>query len=1804
MLLLITGTSASQSYPLSRDDAAIRSAVNYLLSCQNEDGGFNNRPDITTSNLIVTANTAMALALSGDIGRATKGEKTPLDYLLENPPDENTNGGKLGRYVMGLVASGGDPYNVGGVDFVERLKECAKPPYGEENLFAESYILLGLAAVGEERSSEVQAFVTYLKSKQYDSSGWGWGDAGPDLDTTGIAACALLAAGEPPTSESISNAISYMRGKQNEDGGFPSSGMSADSNAISDAWVMLALNAAVQDPSDWKKVTNTPISHLLSCQQEDGVFWWMPDSQGAVGYLAEETSYSIIALMGEKLPIKAPTPEAAEGAAVTIQVLGDGSPIFSGGVEVGTEGFVKDGFEIRNPTVLGALQETGIGYALGDPSNRGYPCVFDLAGFGMALYFVDGSLQMGPVGEHDLKGDECILVSAPDTVLPLRMEAPGEVITGDGFTIEVYSEGLDDEGNIVTSLVEGAIVTLESTHFSAIYATDADGVTPEIKLSEAGEYDVKAEKGGFISTFYLNCGHHVINCLSGEPVVATIHVLGNGAPLFSGNVQVQTADFNKDEFVIENPTAMGALDMTGIGYSLSEWDWGLFVSDVAGYGAPNFYVNGAQAPVGLDQYRLGGGECIVVSAPWSASPLYLKSPSDAVVGEPFKIKVESEEYDSSWNLVRAPVQGATVTVGTSVYSTEADGFTPDIELDQAGEYEVRADKPGYIGTFYLNCGPHIISCQRAEHTDVTIHVLGNGGELFSKMVSVSSVGFTMNGFSIDNPTAMGALDRTGVLYSLSQWDWGLFVSDVAGYGSPSFYLDGELSPVGLDQSYLNGEEWITVSAPYTVSPLYLDAPSGCLVGEAFNVLVKTEVYDANWNLIMVPVAGAKVIIENDPNSPYTTNSLGIASITLHDTGKYNVKVEKDGYIGTYYLIPGGYRVIDCTGKSGILSVTKTADRSSAQPSEIITYIISISNNDTSAVTEVNATDLLLMDSTFIYSDPWPDEIKGNEIRWRFPEIPPGGRKNITLNVKVSETMASGYALVNCVEVAALNATKVPIPHAVDCDEVFIGIATPLVVTKIVDKSSAKGEDQLKYTIKICNNDNSPMTDVAVRDVFSKQVKFISAVPSPIQELEVEERFEELVWSFSSIQPGRCEEIVLVVDLPAVEDFIFGMEQRVVGEGYVFVANDYSTAPPDYILTNDVIASAINGSGKMVKAFGNAFVRVSEHGTELKAREHGSGRYESEDLVNVESEHKSIEIAKIASATYGNSTFNLYNNRTLNYLSRWTEEWRGKNHITGTSIHECYRYANSIDRNSYINLDDKSASIKADSQFEGMCHFGILQKTGSGKGSAGFESNEDYAGSFRIYQVANGTSLKYNKSASGEGFVTTDRRINDCQRSYESGSGIYESDELIEAQTKYIAKDINLSAKQTSLEIGDGIFINNTMKWGEGTWFREVRKNSTTFIGEEFSSLDRLNKQTIARGFGDLTTDADFSGMAKFRAIFTNTTKDYSNSTSLEAPMGQLRDPTIDLEDGYLGEYTIHRRVMFSGGYKYGWPHIHAEKSGEIIYGSDKAFARYNISLENDGNRALGPIVAMDLFPPGAVFVNSSESPSTLMPDSLGWTFVSLPIGGKVTMELWLDVTNCRVDELVNRIEASGSYNGNVTTTSAFSAIEINWLQFAQASELTATKNGELDQNDPRVIVFTLKIQNLGEREMVARVTDSLPEGMTLLDSSVNPASIDGDVITWNLIDIGPYEAKTIVYKAEAVRSGEFLNRALIESWSLDGSRLSPIYANAIVEIPTFEGEHPAKGWQPPDWDLQYDEYSNNVTCEEICNQTEIDWGGG
>ena len=264
-------------------------ALEYLKTQQNTDGGFGSgfSPDSTISS---TADAVLAIMASGgDLAAFDQGGSTPLTYL-ETQASSAASAGDLAKLILAAVAAGKNPRQFGNVDSVAKLEALAGPDgrIGSDVDTFVSHTLAVLALKSAQRPIPAAA-VELLKTAQQENGSWAWdGSAATagDTNTTAFAVQALVAAGEASGSDAVTKALTYYKGIQNEDGGWPyqnPSDFGTATDANSTAMTIQAILAAGQDPAgtDWAAAGGaTPLSALESLQNESGAFAWqaaMPD---------------------------------------------------------------------------------------------------------------------------------------------------------------------------------------------------------------------------------------------------------------------------------------------------------------------------------------------------------------------------------------------------------------------------------------------------------------------------------------------------------------------------------------------------------------------------------------------------------------------------------------------------------------------------------------------------------------------------------------------------------------------------------------------------------------------------------------------------------------------------------------------------------------------------------------------------------------------------------------------------------------------------------------------------------------------------------------------------------------------------------------------------------------------------------------------------------------------------------------------------------------------------------------------------------------------------------------------------------------------------------------------------------------------------------------------------------------------------------------------------------------------------------------------------------------------------------------
>jgi uncharacterized repeat protein (TIGR01451 family) len=858
-----------------------------------------------------------------------------------------------------------------------------------------------------------------------------------------------------------------------------------------------------------------------------------------------------------------------------------------------------------------------------------------------------------------------------------------------------------------------------------------------------------------------------------------------------------------------------------------------------------------------------------------------------------------------------------------------------------------------------------------------------------------------------------------------------------------------------------------------------------------------------------------------------------------------------------------------------ISLVKTPDKKAVTVGEVVTYSFVVENVGTTTVIDLSLFDDLLNETVELNRtvlDPGGVAVGTADYTVR-PEDLPGP--------VINNATATGIAIIRIVgpgDISQSPGTSVDGEPVRAEDSAVVNVTAPppkINVTKTALQKSVRPGDEITYIIEIVEENSTPVVTLTVNDTFSRLVEFVSADPSP---LEVGDRWQS--WVEETDENGRIN-ITLVVRVPKTQNFTFDMGQGISGVGFVRVANNYYTAPPSYVLSNTVtVTNSIDGI--IDRDIETVF--VGEVGTELSTREHGSGSYDNEEILRMRTENKSISMEKDVSAAYAPTTLGLYNGRVVEYSSRWSQVARAKNRITGASMTEAYRYATSIDRNSKFFLDKNESVMEIDSVFDGMAEIGFFKMPSNTSGPRStpiFELGEDYVGSFRVSERVDeyGRGVSYEKSAAGSGLVVGDRRIGSSQRSYESGTGAYESEEIIETATNYIAKDINLTHAPAYQNLTDATAIDASGRWKEGMY---SKTSGSSLIGGEYTSIDRLDKESVFRGLNDLSTEADFVGNARYRVVVADRSE---NATAIRS------GGFIDFDEVYSGDYSVARKVILSGVPKYDHPHISISKVGESDPNSSQVM--YAITVTNDGNAPLENVSIEDTFPQGTAYLSSSLRPEITAERAI-WNVENLAAGGVLKIDLTLDVTEYG-GSLVNVVKATAeAEDGSAVKATNFTVLEAEWLSCCP-DEIFASNSGEVDPILENVILYRLTVQNLQDGPIVARIEDTLPTGLSLLGSSLMPSDHDESrgLITWVVSDLGPGEIKTIEYLVEAQRSGRFLNVAEVDPYALDGRELRRVSVSAVVEVGAVEGAEVPSGWVPPDWEFKYSPLSYEITCDGV-----------
>ncbi|NQE52854.1 Cell surface glycoprotein, partial [ANME-1 cluster archaeon GoMg3.2] len=386
------------------------------------------------------------------------------------------------------------------------------------------------------------------------------------------------------------------------------------------------------------------------------------------------------------------------------------------------------------------------------------------------------------------------------------------------------------------------------------------------------------------------------------------------------------------------------------------------------------------------------------------------------------------------------------------------------------------------------------------------------------------------------------------------------------------------------------------------------------------------------------------------------------------------------------------------------------------------------------------------------------------------------------------------------------------------------------LTKSAPTSVAPG-GTITYTINYANLGPVALTEVTITENYPEGVTFISAVPAPDAGTNV--------WIIGTLLPGKSGTIVIKVKVPEQIDLSFTETGSVIGEGFVMVSKDLSTEQKPYRLKNVVTISCAETDPVTASA---STTVTGVPGTSLEITEHGSGIYESEEILNFGTKNKSIRLQKSTEAEYQPTAFKFSDGFSVVFTNMWMQDICSKNMVLGDAMHKKIKDATYIKDDTRTETGEYGTSMEFASSFHGAAHIGAVSKD--------VTTSEDYIGEFEIFWAAkeecqylfNWSRVPGNDSENLIRFLVDNLAINWAENATITKS---DDDRVITIYTDWHSAEVILAANNetATVKVGNETVYVLDVRTEDGSLNLNVydcrlRKISESVTGEGYVMVDK------------------------------------------------------------------------------------------------------------------------------------------------------------------------------------------------------------------------------------------------------------------------------------------------------------------------------------------------------------------------------
>ncbi len=232
----------------------------------------------------------MAIALHGF------DKAVPGSYLenIKNGDMPARSAGQYGKYILGILAAGGDPTAINGRNLLEELCQLDDMVNVETQggIYTTPFGLLALDAVDYDIPADAGFTRDEIVNKLIAMADPNGGEDGVGFVLTALG---KYYDEKSEVKTAVDKVAASWANRQGPDGGFGAGGWSPKNNVNSAAQVLMGLSFNGKNPQSeqFTKAEGNLISFILSLQNEDGTFNWQQDNPGAVSIATEQASYAL-----------------------------------------------------------------------------------------------------------------------------------------------------------------------------------------------------------------------------------------------------------------------------------------------------------------------------------------------------------------------------------------------------------------------------------------------------------------------------------------------------------------------------------------------------------------------------------------------------------------------------------------------------------------------------------------------------------------------------------------------------------------------------------------------------------------------------------------------------------------------------------------------------------------------------------------------------------------------------------------------------------------------------------------------------------------------------------------------------------------------------------------------------------------------------------------------------------------------------------------------------------------------------------------------------------------------------------------------------------------------------------------------------------------------------------------------------------------------------------------------------------------------------------------------------------------------